>query len=227
MKLLPINNFLTIGQGQIPSGFRGAAIHPSSEVDLVDIGSARLGVGGVVPLTGGSTVKAVRALASNPSTVGESLVLALFESCDVMVPQGPRVPVSKSVVLDAQTMGAIGANATFALRLPFQGRQQAAISFRRSDATKDLSLFVLGARAGFRGQAGPVLTSASDTETWWDGVAAPTSPQGFAVARTIYVGGQGDNVEAFDELIVYVFGPAAAGAETVTVVAEAWGERCK
>jgi hypothetical protein len=237
MKLESFSKFLANG-GQLKAGFRACAIHPSSEVDLVDVGSYRLGVGAVIPLspTAPTELRAVRRapLAMfNPGDaddIGQQLVLQLYEECDELVAPGPRMPLSRAGTVVAASLGAAVGAANLILRVPFQGRRMACVRFKRNTALADLSLVVVGASYGFKkdalGQSG--LYVEKTTETWWDGggvapqVAAGVPLAGQLEVRQLYVGGFGDGAEAFDELQFYVFGAAGGDAE---VTVEAYGER--
>lgn len=238
MKLFSADQFLTKRSAQLPQGeWRGVAIHPASEVDLVDIGGHRLGVGGVMPIApgGGQSLAAVRfALAESGlysgaqdglNYPGERLVLALYEACDPLVPMGPRVPaVRYQTTTGIAIPPAVGAAVAF-FRLPFQGRAAAAITMYREDITKDMTVVVVGVRAY---AVGKYINVQATPETWWNGGASgPTDIYGGACGRTVYVGGQGDSAEVFDELLVCVYGDQNVldPTELVAVHGESYGER--
>jgi hypothetical protein len=235
MKLLTVDRFLTIGAGTLPGGFRAVAIHPSSEVDLVDLGGGvQLTVGSVVPVPGqAQAIAPVRYFLSNGvgqhapldgdnTTVGEKLVLALYEGCDPLVPLGPRVPVFRSWRVKLADLPALAADAKMVFRVPMHGRSRCVISISRSDPL-DLGLIVLGRRAGTReSRKNPPLTgfevvAAAAVETWFDGGGAPPSAVGVTLDRQYNV----EN-ERFDELNVYVYG--ALGTDDNPISAEGFGE---
>lgn len=236
MQLYRIDGFLASGGGQLPANVdvRGVAIHPSSEVDLVDINGFRLAPCGIVPCAPGATIKSVRNGVGGFAPIGESLVLALYEKCDPLVPLGMRTPVFSKIVGDATLLpGAAVTPALIAVRLPFHGRQHATITFQRSDTANDLSVQALGVRYGIVGDPTAVggnagaasQRTASSEEFWWNGaVAAPVDLLGQTCARTVHVGGD-ESEECFDALFVLVRGAAGAAGTTYTITVEAWGER--
>jgi hypothetical protein len=215
MKLLTLPAFLSRETDDIPVDFEGVVacgIHSSSEVDLVKVDGQTLAVGSVSPCRPGSKLEAVR----NDvvfSRSGDSLTLILFEKCDQIVTPGPRAPVFDSTTGDANDLPLLEANADIVLRLPFQGRASCAISFERSDTTKEMSLKVYGRRVGTREKpiqnASGYHLAASSVETTTNGSA------------TVNV----DEFEDFDELLLLVFGDAATDPnETYTVSARVYGE---
>jgi hypothetical protein len=228
MKLHTINDFLFNGGGQLPANVdaRAVAIHPSSVVDLVDVDGFRLGPGGIAPASPQMNVRAVRNSSGGFSKTGETLVLALYEPCDPLVPLGSRVPVFSRIVGQASALPDMVSTPVIAMRLPFHGRQHATFTFERSDTTVDLSIYVVGFRAGIAGDPTNGATqqrTAANVETWWNGGgAAPTDVNGQTCSRTIHVGGD-ESEECFDWIIIYARG--AAGSGTYTITAEAWGER--
>jgi hypothetical protein len=243
MKLFAADNFLTKGSAQLPSGdFRGIAIDSSSEVDVVEIGGRVLGVNQVVPFQG--DVRSVRypgdALNTGQATygavvggdagpTGEVLTLKLYEACDALVPPGPRAPVFRRAKFADTQMTATVTNAKLAFRLPFHGRRMACLSMWRSDSTRDFNLLVVGARYGRKGSVQFSDYVESGPFAWWNGAALPASSMDSTnlqnQSRVFYVGGEGDNVEGFDELFVYAYGASAAGSNYCVVTGEAFGER--
>jgi hypothetical protein len=263
MKLFTASDFLAARTGAFPKAiplpdgnWKAVAIHPSSEVDLVDIGAiARLGVGGLVPISGSNQpgVMPVRrpcadqndGITSNGSprdgntrAPGGKLVLQLYEACDALENPGPRNPIARAVVFNDGLLTATADGAPLCFRLPFQGRQMVRFSCFRGDSTRDLNLVVVGVNYGLW-EHPQLMTSdfvtVATTQTWWNGGgAAPTvtplatSFGAGTAARTFYYGGQGDNVEAFDELAVFAFGAfGGGGTSAVSVSGEVWGERSK
>jgi hypothetical protein len=241
MKLHTIDNFLTDRSQAAPKGnWRGVAIHPSSEVDLVDVGGYRLTVGGVVPWpTGGADIQPVRHSPggyANPNietaqhlsldglhVVGEKLVLAFYEECDALVPLGSRAPVFRTLITGDGNVPELLEDAQCMMRIPMQGRSRAVISFARDEAL-DLTVIVVGRRipvreAGYEnGSYGSTLVAAA-SETWFDGGASPPElPDGNYAMRQINI----EN-ECYDELDVYVHGEAG-GSGSTTLSAEAFGE---
>lgn len=251
MRVIRYEQFLTPGQTEvtIPPGYRAVAIHSTSQCDIADVNGFRLGVGSILPLTGGqASARAVRC--PPPEIDGDNglaecsghLSLALYEACDELVPPGPRVATYGRAVIADAALAATLATAQPALRLPFQGRSQAAIRFKRTDGTVDLSMVVVGVMYGYRewftdaqlaGGTGEPEYYVSDPVTWWDGGgAAPTigaaNPLNTEHAwRAVNLGGQGDAIDPFDELAIYIFGAAGVGNCVSLVSAEAFGERLK
>lgn len=238
MLVHPLEKFLTLGGASAPSsGFVAVGIHPSSEVDLVDVNGQILGVGALVALNKSQTaaLKAVRrapgqlSSAGDDADVGQKLVLQYFEACDPLVAPGHRDPTSRAAVVKAADLGVVAGGANCAIRLPFQGRRMARISFKRIASSADVSLVVVGASYGDRrvDLYSPMYVEKT-AETWWNGGgSAPvlaTGPLAAVVeARQVYVGGFGDAAEHFDELQIYVYGAADAGND-VHVAATAYGE---
>jgi hypothetical protein len=230
MKIFTFTPFLTRGAAEISAGFRACAIHPSSEVDLVTVGQHRLGVGAIVPLskTQPTPITAVRAAPDGftPNqqdawTVGQHLVLQLYEDCDELVPPGPRMAVSRSAIITAAALPALVANAVIAFRLPMQGRAMACIRMQRSTTAADLSLLIQGWSWGEERAAsnqGPRVVESS--ENWFNGggAGAVAGLRGDVLARQVYVGGDGDGETPFDELVVYAYG-AAGGISYIEGVA--------
>jgi hypothetical protein len=233
MKLYPADRFYDDKGTQLPPGnWRGVAIHPTSEVDMVRIGANVLTVGSVVPF--GPNADMVRNAPAewDPGSgdqllAGQRLVLALYESCDSLVPLGARAPTHRRKVIATASLGAAVGGANLALRLPFSGRKRARITFSRSTNAQDLSLVIIGANwgrleNGLLGVAGKGLLTQKTPETWWNGGgAAPTitvtAAAGELASAVVLV----EN-ESFDELVCYVFGPAGGG--DAHVEAEADGE---
>jgi hypothetical protein len=240
VQLHRVNKFLTNGRGSIPTGpFVAVGIHPSSEVDLVDVAGHRLGVGAIVPCEGGIEVKAVRnapqlagAAFTSEDFAGQRLVLQLYEKCDQLIPPGPRLPVFREGFKAAADIGVDAANAgTPIVRLPFHGRTMATITFRRTTDAADLTLLVVGFNHGeVGGNTGMIRITEQTTTTWWNGAVPPavTVHGGASLdtlqARTVYVGGLSDAAEGFDELMLFVYGAAGGDAR---LFAEAYGERIK
>lgn len=233
MKIVTEPKFLTTGSKQLTGRYRALAIHPSSEVDLVDIDGVRLGVGGIVPFPlSGANVLSVRnapneivAASGDHLDVGQKLVLQLYEDCDELVPPAPRHATFRSGIIAASALGAVVAAANLIVRLPFQGRAQAAIRFKRLTSPQDLSLVVLGVSYGTRSDAGTGANYVElPVETWWNGGgAAPTVTTGPLAlqlqAAVVNLGGMGDEAEALDELQCWVYGPAGLGRAECTAVA--------
>lgn len=236
MKLQTVEKFLSRGTSETTRGFVAAGIHPSSEVDIVDIGGQRLGVGSLVPLVGDAAqeLRAVRRRCNELAygsmdvfegqlPIGERLVLQLYEKCDPLIPPpSSRLPVWRKMAFSANFLGPLAADMECFFRLPFQGRKMATISFERSDNV-DFSVYVVGARRGFVDQSDTTHYTESTVVTWFDGGAAPTHNfDGNRIARVVHVGGFGDAAERFDELQVCAYGNATAGI--ITITGEAYGE---
>lgn len=226
MKIASFDKFLLKQTAQLPNGeWRAVGIHASSEVDLVTVGGSVLSIGSLLPAKGSAPISAVRRSAGSFAPVGERLVLQLYEPCDELVPPAVRAPVCMKAEIDATGGGlpALAASPAIAIRLPFQGRQHATISFMRSDSALDMQCVVIGRRRPFYDNTGGDLLTQATPETWWNGgAAAPTDAFGNVCARTFHIGGV-DNEECFDDLLICVRG--AAGVDIVTVLAEAYGER--
>lgn len=176
--------------------------------------------------------------------LGDKLVLQLYEKCDALVPPGPRVPLYKDVQVAAANIGLTAENAKLAMRVPFHGRAACAIAFTRPGAADDLSLLVVGRSYGRRNPISPLSAAwvagsndFGDAGGVWHEMAIETRLNGGGAAaatpsieaaqvgyrwRQVVVGGEADASEAFDELQLFVFGPAGALAR---LTAEAYGER--
>jgi hypothetical protein len=241
VRLQPYNKFLTNAGAIMPveSELVAVGIHPSSEVDLVDVGGRILSVGSVMPLTDGGRehINPVRRapaqleVAGDQDDVGQLLVLQFYEPGDMLVAPGARAPVTRSKQIAAASVPTTAATAALAFRLPFHGRRQACIRFARSTNAADLSMIVVGLNWGDRRctDVSSVVVQAREqaAEAWWNGTgAAPVRIAGTGATqlqyREVYVGGGGDTQEAFDELAIYVFGGAGG---TALVEGEAFGER--
>jgi hypothetical protein len=241
MKLHVDDNFLTVGETSPAGRFHALGIHPSSEVDLAIVNGRQLSIGAIVPASPGLTVSAVR---NQPGALnvagdgfeqcGQRLVLQLYEDSDALVPPGPRAPVLRRTQILAANLSAVVATANMAFRLPFHGRRQATLRFRRTTNAQDLSVVVVGVNWGYRrdgqftvGTFGGAMLVENTTETWFNGGAAPAVAVGDLAGtleyRVVHIGGGGDSQESFDELGVFVFG--AAGGGDVQIEGEAFGER--
>lgn len=241
MKLQQFDEFLTNGQALIDGGYTAIAIHPSSEVDLVDVGGYRLGVGAIVPVSKSSPSKlqAVR-VAPDELTgegdpllardVGQKLVVQLYEPCDQLIPPGPRLPVFRQRSFPAAGLGGNTGDASLVLRVPMQGRSQMTLTFRRDTDVEDLTVVPVGILYGDRTQGIQQGTRfvPDAAVTWWDGGgAAPTVGVSATYAaelasRVVHYGGGGDSREAFDEIAIFAYG--GVGGD-VYIAAEAFGER--
>lgn len=220
-------------------------IHPSSEIDLITVGSLELGVMALVPWTGecmsnrGCKPTAVGGGGASPQNIriNEKVALYLFDTCDTLFLPGPRSAVRRRGVCraaDLQATAALARNFEPLIRLPFMGRKQATFFLRRSSGGSDFSFLIRGVRYPSRdGLFGGGAESSDQTayideaasDTWWQGgLVAPPSQLGTDVlCRTVHVGGEGDNVEAYDELECWVWG--GGGGQDVKGEAEAFGER--
>lgn len=255
MKLVTCPKFLTRGSFELPAGVIAAAIHPSSEVDLCDVGGMhRLSVGGIVPLPQNQivSVESVRnpligdqLFGTEPGNItiydgeeepGGKLVLQLYDKCDALMPPGGRVSYYKDIEIAEADIPATEEAAQLAMRIPFHGRAQCTVGMWRSGGTQDLSIIVVGRSYGRKGAR---LSNGSDftdqggvvyehgTQTWWNGGAVPESSveAGVYLWRVFHVGGLGDSAEAYDELQLFVYGGAGGGIARIT--AEAFGERTR
>lgn len=241
MRLVPFDDFgfrqaVTIPQGGARRAI-AAGIAPSSDVDLCEIGGHTLAPGGLVPCQDGTSVRALRgyrtgsttSLGAGPPRISSTLVLVIYEEGDVLVPPGPRAPR-----LLAARLGSIGATApaaTNVFRLNFMGRAQAAVYASRVDTdTTDATLIIRGVRyltpTERANDATPDQGYITEiTKTLWEGAAAqPTSviTATDKLKGAVYIGGQGDLQESFDELEVWIYGTATPG---VNLQAEVFGER--
>lgn len=238
MKTFLIKDFLQAREGQILDECVAVGIHPSSEVDLVLVDGVLLGVGAIVPARRASTLQSVRIApadiisADDYATVGGKLVLQLYEKCDALIPPGPRLPWSRSVRIKDAAIGVDAANATLAFRLPMWGRPAAMIFFTRLGA-EDLTMVPVGARYGIaqlglnpdsNNTQGPLLVPGPAT-TFVSGtlVGVNATLAGEVASTFASVGGDGDAFEYFDEIFVFVYGPAAGGDAIIS--AEVAGER--
>jgi len=236
MKLCFIDAFLTRGSASIPAGdWVAVGIHPSSEVDLCDVGNYRLGVNAIVPVNTGDSVRAVRslknvdsaALAALLNTTGggpadgnkapsDKLVLQLYEACDEWQPPGPRVPYVTQAFVPTTQMTTTQATAKLIARVPFSGRKTLAVFVQPAGPT---SLVVIGLRyplpasiSGLLlGEESPVTVVPVNLMTTGAVMAGSTNSVG------VYY------TENFDEMLVYVWTPG--GAASVSVAIEAYGER--
>lgn len=251
MKLFYPHRILDVTRSgdQLPRGFIGVGIHPSSLVDQVDIDNVRLGPKSIVPLnpTQTANVQRVRWPIVDDATIGtpgagdapgdgdalfgQKLVLQCYEPCDALVPPGPRTPYYRDISIAAASLGTTGAAANIALTIPFWGRTTMCLSVMRTSLAQDLSFFVVGRKHGNRSESRIVtaLPSFADQDGVWteSGVFAwgiPTNTLDPTVPRwrTVYFGGLGDAAECYDYLQVYCYGPAGGG--DVLAVAEAYGE---
>lgn len=235
MLIYPVERFLSRITAPVPSGYVAVGIHPSSEVDLVDVNGMILGVGAIVPLNKQQAAK-VTAVRRAPLQVeadgdhydvGQRLVLQFYSDCDAQTPPGPRLPVSRAGFISAASLGAVVGAANLVFRLPMHGRRMACIRFLRNTAVADLSLVVVGASYGRRGDAlgERGMFVEKTTETWWNGggvapqVAVGANLAGQLEVRQVYVGGFGDDAEGFDELLLYVFGAGGGGRAEVDATA--------
>lgn len=231
MKLHTFDDFLTHGTAPAPKGdWRGVAIHPSSEVDLVDVGGYRLTVGSVVPWNaelaavrralGAFTYldSAIHKSLDGLNVVGEKLVLAFFEQCDSLVPLGARAPTFRNLVTSDDNIPVALADSQLMLRVPMQGRSRAVVSFTR-DEDLELTVTIVGRRMSPRSHGLEVSTfHAHDAETWRDGGVPPTLTDGNFAWKQLNI----EN-ERYDELLVYAYG-AAGGTGSTSFSAESFGE---
>lgn len=252
MKLYYPDRILDRGSEQLPAGFVGVAIHPSSDVDVVDVDGARLAPRSVVPIdpTTRATVKAVRrridvnafpgapgvgdSLEITPDYTPQKLVLQLYEKCDQLIPPGPRTPYYRDILIPSADLSAVALTANLALVIPFWGRSTLQLSVKRTDTTQDLSFFIVGRKHGNRDSASPkpifsALASFGDEDGVLDesgvftwGMPTFTLDPTLPRWRTVYFGGLGDAGECFDYLLVFCYG--AAGGGDALLVAEAYGE---
>lgn len=231
MQFVTCADFLERRQLTLPDGkFVAVGIAASSEVDLVTINGHVLGPQALVPY--GTTCEAVRGRRNEPvaqlaGTIGQKLVIQLYERCDVLVPPGPRAPivVSSGVRVLSNTL----AGQEPLLRVPFSGRKQCqfAIQFETTSGAYNARV------RGVRYQTGEYqkLKNNFDTHAYVvDDADVPlvitaSGPDGDIQATVFYVGGGGDLQEAFDELELYVYGIAEGPFESVHAMAEASGER--
>jgi len=174
------------------------------------------------------------------SELGDQLVLQLYEACDPLVPPGPRVPYYKDVRIAAADIGVTAELAKLAMRVPFHGRAACAVAFKRITIAADLNVIVVGRSYGRRNPNSKLVALGSDftdqggvwhemaAETWWNGGGAAAAQASVEVDgnarrwRQIVCGGEADASEAFDELVIYVWGAAGGDA---WLTAEAYGER--
>lgn len=249
MQLVTVDQFLTNVTHAVPKGFVAYGIHPSSEVDVLEVEGRRLGVGGILPVSADAahTVTAIRRptgpLAFNGLGArvsrdglqypGEKLVLQCYEKCDALVPPPAcRVPAFREVIIADEDLDVLPAAAVVLFRLPMQGRNHARIAFQRDDDTVDVSITVVGAIHGVR--AGSVVADAvaishydeDGTYTLWNGaMAMPVlTVAGVGDSRVLHFGGDGDDALAIDELIVLGHS-GGAGSGSFYITGEADGER--
>lgn len=144
MRIFTLDSFLTKGSGTIPEGaWVGVGIHPSSEVDLMEVGGVRCGVGAIVPLRSGDTAKAVRSLnapdikiiaaalnalgpADGNLAPNDKLVIQVYEECDPWNPPGKRVPYNTQAIVTAP-LPTTQATAKLIARIPMCGRASLAM----------------------------------------------------------------------------------------------------
>lgn len=239
MQIVRFEQFLEKESAEIQAGFVAAAIHPSSEVHLCTINGHTCAVGTIIPL-GGQGARVEPVLRLPPEIDGGvndylwalgPLCLVLYEACDLLVPPGPRVPITRRARVAEASIPTARANAFPVIRLSFQGRSDAMISFKRGGDAQDLTLLVVGIMYGDR-RVDPRATNFElftdmDERTWWNGggaapliaTAAPLDAE--LAAETVYIGGAA--TEAFDELAIFIWGPAGGGDAFVR--AKAFGER--
>jgi hypothetical protein len=243
MKVHHFSAFNLKGGASLPAGYKAVGIHPSSEVDLVQVDNDKLTVMGLVPTNPANTVK-LTALRSYRDTgldvaekdqVGGYLAVVCYEECDDLENPGPRRPFTFGVRLDLAAFGATTINAaTLVQRVPFMGRQQLALYLKRSTTGADLNVVVRGVRYFDRDQLvkiinagdGPTVPYVDELQdSWWGGAAAaPVSAiDGTTVlGRTIYIGGGGDLQECYDEFEIWAYGAAGGFAY---IAGEALGDR--
>jgi len=107
------------------------------------------------------------------------------------------------------------------MRVPMQGRTRAVIGFSR-DESQDMSIQILGRRAGTRAQLiefTTVVASSEGVVTWFTDGAPPAGYAGNPAAKQVNV----EN-ETYDELLIYAWGDAG-GTGGVYFMAEAFGEQ--
>ncbi len=243
MEVHSFANLSSQGEQALPKGaWIAAAIHPTSELDLCTVGGRRLGTRSFVPVGAGEKVAPIRGFRSasdlsnlqDQTRLGETLTLILFEAGDDIEIPAARAPLVREVQIDNSTIGTTQAGATLALRLPCSGRASAALYFQSTQITQNVFIVIRGIRFhAFEAIKSPSVlqyrpfTDEIYDDMWGGAGAQPQSvitPGNYNLGRTIYLGGNGDLDEAYDEFEVYVWGVQTAG--TLFVHGEVYGERC-
>lgn len=237
-------DFNRVGIGVLPPGkFVAVGIAPASEVDICRVGALTLSPCSLVPFN--TNIKPMRgfrtgidSLTTDPYVSNnDMLVLVLYEACDFVVPPGPRAPVLREAIIRISDGYATAPR--LALRLPFAGRTQAVVAVRRENGSvTGVTATVRGVRYLTPAQYNAKILVANppndDQEPFFaeqvetivyttstvDQVGGPNTNQ--TVGGVFYIGGNGDNQEAFDELEVWIFGVEDGD---VLIQAEASGER--
>jgi len=228
MKFFTFPDFNQQGSGQVPAGdFVACGIAASSDVDVCRVGSHMLGTRSLVQLRGGETIEAVRGFrtgelqAVDAATIRGALVLMCFERCDVPFCPGPRAPSIESKIVIG---GTDDYNITrLTIRLPFSGRTQAVFTLNHEGGSP-MTATVRGVKYASRElikkiaiEADPVYSEVVEALTF------PAGLDGKNVGAQFYIGGTGDNQEAFDELELWI--QAADDSGDVYIEGEASGER--
>jgi hypothetical protein len=224
------------GSTQLPADgdIVAVGIASSSDVDICEVGPYRLGPMSIVPCRGGETVEALRGFratnlnGSVPSLINQNLVLQLYESCDALVPPGPRAPV---MVASGPIFLAGAGLFTLALRVPFSGRKQCVFNVRRVTETAmpaDNTAVVRGVTYVDRDTQRTFPTAPEYKEVQAalvlaGGASTLGGIETIQLGRVWYVGGGGDLQEGFDELELWLDGTASLTQSIAHAVAS--GER--
>lgn len=251
MRIVTFSDFGFSG-GAIPVGnWRACGIAPNSNIDLAEVGGARVGPCSLVPCQAGMPVLPVRGfrsgalgtadtLAEQASNVRNlsTLALVLYEECDGLIPPGPRATWRGGGFFELP-----GAVNKLVVRAPFHGRKQAHVAVRGEDGVTvtDQQIIVRGIRylpleflQGVKDSPEdyqPFVEEATPVSVFNGGASVPTSsvdpdiPSPNLLGRIENVGGGGDNQEGFDELEVWLIGDGGAYQGVGFVDVEVSGER--
>lgn len=251
-------NFNLGGSAQIQQGpYVACGIAAGSEVDTCLVGDQKLGPMSLVPCRGGTNLTALRGYrtyggqpiqnqletpgGAPGGQVGGTLVLQLYEACDVLVPPGPRAPLLVSGFVASTALPATNATAALLLRIPFHGRRQGTFSVKRA-GNIELNVLVQGVRyldPGLRASLGKDASLAHFSRertglTWFSTGPVEVRFGGGDGFQALFVdwsttapGGGVDpaiDMHGYDELDVYVYGVSDANSN-IYGAGEAWGER--